>query len=142
MRLKRHFPQRDTVHPGKGEPIGNARLQCNQLFAVPFWMPPVEVFLIQRAANGGWIRRDFLMDLGPLDGKSGRPKNAKSNYDGPNPPLIHYYTTVIWTLFFPVRNHSNLVWMVKYDRGNKNTTISIAIAFLVRKDPLGRALPY
>ena len=30
----------------------------------------------------------FLKGLGPLDGKSGRPKNAKFNHDGSDPPFV------------------------------------------------------
>ena len=39
-------------------------------------------FSVQRSPN-----TYFLRVLGPLDGKSGRPKNAKFNHDGSDPPF-------------------------------------------------------
>ena len=40
-------------------------------------------FSVQRSQNTG-----FKRVLGPLDGKSGSPKNAKFNHDGSNPPSL------------------------------------------------------
>ena len=72
--------------------------------------------LCQRAAYGVQIRRGriwrfwgapifspevpiylFLRVLGPLDGKSGRPKNAKFNHDGSDPPFAALW---LWILGF------------------------------------------
>ena len=48
-------------------------------------------FSVQRSPN-----TYFSRVLGPLDGKLGRPKNAKSNHDGSNPPFVALWVFCAW----------------------------------------------
>ena len=45
------------------------------------------IFGVPRFSAQRSLNTYFERDLGPLDTKSGRPKNPKPNHDGSNPPF-------------------------------------------------------